>query len=58
MRSRLIEGRGDNTVEAKKKAVERLQKMQPGKFRYNVVYTTATSIGVEELQPVLDWIRQ
>ncbi len=50
--------RGDKTVEAKKKAVERLQKMQPDKFGYNVVYTTATSIGVEELQPVLDWIRQ
>lgn len=36
--------REDATVEAKKKAVERLQKMQPVKFKYNVVYASKTLI--------------
>ncbi len=48
--------RGDKTVEAKKKAVEKLQKMQPEKFKYSVVYAENTSISVQETKPITDWI--
>ena len=48
--------RGDRTVEAKKKAVERLQKMQPNKFKYNVVYTSTTAISAEKIKPITDWL--
>ena len=47
--------RGDKTVEAKQKAVERLQNLQPDKFKYYVVYTSATTISAEKLKPVIDW---
>jgi len=36
--------------------VERLGNMQPGKGRYQVVYTPATTIDPEEIRPVIDWI--
>ena len=48
--------RGDKTVEAKRKAVERLQKMQPDKFKYNIVYTSVTAISAEKIKPITDWI--
>ena len=48
--------RGDREVEAKKKAVERLQKIQPDRFRYKVVYTPTTTISVERIKPIADWI--
>ena len=48
--------RGDRTVEAKRKAVERLQNMQPDKFKYNVVYTQAAAISAEQIKPIADWI--
>ena len=48
--------RGDKAVEAKKKAVERLQKMQPDKFRYNVVYTSAPTLDAKSINPIVDWI--
>ena len=48
--------RGDKTVEAKRKAVERLQKMQPDKFKYNVVYASATAISPSAIKPTTDWI--
>ena len=48
--------RGDKTVENKQKAVERLQKMQPDKFRYSVVYTATATIGKEKIAPITDWI--
>ena len=47
---------GDKTVEAKKKAVERLGHMQPDKFKYSVVYAQTASMGVEETKPIIDWI--
>ncbi len=49
--------RGDRTVEAKQKAVERLQKIQPDKFKYHIVYAATNAPGVEEMKPVADWIR-
>ncbi len=49
--------RGDESVEAKRKAVERLQKLQPDKFRYHIIYTAASSVGARETKPILDWIR-
>ncbi len=49
--------RGDKTVEAKRKAVERLQKMQRDKFRYHVVYAGASTINNDKLKPVWDWVR-
>lgn len=50
--------RGDRTVEAKRKAVERLQNMQPDKFKYNVVYTQAAAIGAEQIKPIADWVQK
>ena len=48
--------RGDRTVEAKRKAVERLQNMQPDKFKYNIVYTQAAPISAEQIKPIANWI--
>ncbi len=48
--------RDDKMVDAKRKAVERLQGMQPDKFRYNVVYTSVTTISTTEIKPITDWI--
>ena len=48
--------RGDRTVEAKRKAVERLQNMQPDKFKYNVVYTSASTLDAESTDPIVNWI--
>ena len=48
--------RGDKTVEAKKKAVEKLQKMQPEKFKYSVIYAKSATIDVQETRPITDWI--
>ena len=48
--------RGDKMMEAKQKAVERLQNLQPDKFKYNVIYTSATTISPEKLKIVTDWI--
>ena len=42
-------------MEAKRKAVERLLNMQPGKFKYQVLYTPASTIDVRELIPITDW---
>ena len=47
--------RGDAVVEAKRKAVERLQGMQPGKFKYQVVYSSTPDVGVRELAPIMNW---
>ena len=41
---------GDKTVEAKQKAVERLQNLQPDKFKYHVVYTLAIKTSAEKLK--------
>ncbi len=49
--------RTDKTVEIKRKAVEKLQKMQPDKFRYQVVYTPTATVGVTEMKPMNDWIK-
>ncbi len=48
--------RDNKTVDAKRKAVERLQRMQPDKFRYNVVYTSVTTISTTEIKLITDWI--
>lgn len=48
--------RNNKTVDAKRKAVERLQRMQPDKFRYNVIYTSVTTISTTEIKPITDWI--
>ncbi len=41
--------RGDETVEAKKKAVEKLQNLQADKVKYNIIYTKTNTIGVEDI---------
>ena len=48
--------RGDKTVAAKSKAVERLQKMQPHKFKYHVVYASTAAINAAAIKPITDWI--
>ena len=48
--------RENKTVEAKKKAVERLQNMQPDKFRYQIVYTASSTLDVKEIKPINYWI--
>ena len=48
--------RGDQTVEAKRKSVERLQDLQPDKFRYQVVYTSTSTVGVSDLKAMIDWL--
>ena len=48
--------RGDNIVEMKRKAIERLQSLQPDKFKYNIVYTNTGIIDMQEISPVSDWV--
>lgn len=48
--------RGDATVEAKKKAVERLREIQPDKFKYSVVYTADDATESTKIKPVTDWL--
>lgn len=47
--------KGDSTVEAKRKAVERLQNIQPDRFAYHIVYSSAGT--VEDISPVTAWIK-
>lgn len=47
--------RENPTVEAKKKAVERLQNIQPDRFRYQIIYTDGNQIGPSDIQPIMDW---
>ncbi len=47
--------RENPTVEAKKKAVERLRNMQPEKFKYHIVYTGEGEVPPNEIQHILDW---
>ena len=49
--------RGEKTVEAKKKAVERVQKMQPDKFKYNIIYASVGTISAEKTRAIKDWVR-
>ena len=49
--------RTDPVVVAKRKAVERLQKMQPERFKYEVIYAPASALGVRELEPMIAWAR-
>ena len=48
--------RGDRTVETKRKAVEKLQSMQPDKFKYHIIYSSASTIG--NVSPVIEWIKR
>ena len=49
--------RGDGIVEVKRKAVERIQELQPDKFKYSIVYTPGDSISARGIKPVIDWIK-
>ena len=49
--------RGDKTVQAKQKAVEKLQKIQSEKFKYQVVYTDTSDVGVADMKPITDWLK-
>lgn len=50
--------RDDPNVQAKAKAVERLQEMQPDKFKYRVVYVTGDNIlPANEVQSIINWMR-
>lgn len=48
--------RGDKTVQAKKKAVAKLQSLQPDKFRYQVVYASASSIDAADIGSIRNWV--
>ena len=51
--------RGDLTVEAKKKAVKRLAKLQPdAHFEYHVIYTKDAFLqeNIDEMQKIREWI--
>ncbi len=48
---------GDKMVGAKRKAVEKLQKMQEDKFKYKIIYTSNSTVGKGELQSVIAWIK-
>ncbi len=48
---------GDVATEAKKKAVQWLQKIQPDKFKYTIVYARESTVGVREIQPIVAWIK-
>ena len=50
--------RDDPNVEAKKKAVEKIQRMQPNKFKYKVIYTVADMVVPEEFAAIKNWVKE
>lgn len=44
--------RGDITVEAKRKAVENLQTLQQDKFKYHIIYTSASSMRPKDIESI------
>ena len=48
---------GNANVEAKTKAMEKLGKIQPHKFKYQVIYTPTDSVGVKETIQLTKWIK-
>lgn len=48
--------RGDATVKAKNKAVEKLRGLQPDKFKYEIVYTPADTVAVKDMKCIKDWV--
>lgn len=51
-------GRGDEAVAAKERAVRRLENIQPRKIRYNIVYSAEAAVSHSELESVLKWINR
>jgi len=50
------DARHDHVVQEKAKAVEKLQALQPDKFRYKIVYAEADTVRDAEIAPVVDWV--
>ncbi len=50
--------REDKTVEAKKKAVEKLQNLPTNKFGYHIIYASTATLGVRETTPIQNWIQK
>ncbi len=42
-------------MKVKRKAVERVRNMQPGKFKCQVLYMPTSAMDVRELSPITDW---
>ena len=56
-----VRDRGNPTVEAKRKAVERLEQLQSNaRFKYHVIYTDTAFLqeSLNAIAPVLTWIRE
>ena len=49
--------KGNSIVEAKAKAVERLQKVQSHKFKYQVVYTSVNQISSRNITAITEWVK-
>ena len=49
--------RNDPTVEAKRKAVERLRDLQPDRFKYHTVYASTNSKVSEDIKPIAYWVK-
>ena len=47
--------REDPITKAKKKAVERLQNIQPDRFKYQIIYTSTDQVEPNDIQPIMDW---
>ena len=50
--------RHHRAVEAKEKAIQKIAKMQPAKFRYHIVYTPASDVSADAIAPVVKWMRE
>lgn len=48
--------KGSQNVNAKAKAIERLQKMQTHDFKYQIIYTSSSSMPIQELKELRKWI--
>ena len=48
--------KGDETVVKKKKAVERLAKLQSNKFKFQIIYCSSSIISNSEFSSVIDWV--
>ena len=48
--------RGNQNVDTKAKAIERLQKMQTHEFKYQIIYTPSSLIQIQDLKDLRKWI--
>ena len=50
--------KGDETVERKQKAVERLAKIQPNEFKYQIIYCSTSTVSNSQLSSIVKFVNK